>query len=83
MSKYAPLQKYLSGLPAYQKDITLSFEQIEGILHASLPLSAIHHQAWWANERNGAHVEAHSWMDAGWKVDSFDQKQKWVRFVRM
>lgn len=82
MSKYSPLQDYLSGLPAHQKDITLSFEKIEGIIHASLPLSAIYHQAWWANEKNGAHVEAQSWINAGWKVDSFDQKQKWVRFVR-
>ena len=55
MSKYSPLQEYLSGLPAHQKDITLPFEQIEGILHARLPSSPIHHPAWWANEKDGAH----------------------------
>jgi hypothetical protein len=82
MSKYSPLQEYLSGLPAHQMDITLSFEQIEAIIHASLPLSSVHHQAWWANEKNRSHVEAHSWLDAGWKVDTVDQKQKWVRFMR-
>ncbi len=82
MSKYSPLQAYLSSLPAEQKEITLSFEQIERILQDRLPLSAVRHGAWWANEVDGSHVEAHSWMDAGWKVEGFDQKQKWVKFRR-
>jgi hypothetical protein len=82
MSKYTPLQNYLSGLPANQNDITLTFEQIERILNDPLPASAYQHQAWWANEQDGNHVEAHAWLNAGWRVDSFDQTKKWVRFIR-
>ncbi len=34
--KYAPLENHLRGLPAKQKELTLSFEQIEEILKFKL-----------------------------------------------
>jgi hypothetical protein len=40
MSKYAPLQTYLAGLPAGTQDKTMTFAQIEKILNAGLPPSA-------------------------------------------
>lgn len=82
MSKYTPLRIYLQSQPVGQTQLTLTFEKIEQILSAKLPPSAYQHQAWWANERNGAHVHAHSWLEAGWKVESFDLNRKMVRFVR-
>ncbi len=81
MAKYTPLQNYLSNL-APQKDITLTFEQIERILRQRLPPSAFLYSAWWANEQDGNHVEAHAWLSAGWRVDTVDLAKKWVRFVR-
>ncbi len=33
--KYTPLEHYLQDLPASQKEVTLSFEQIERILNQS------------------------------------------------
>jgi len=80
--KYTPLEHYLTALPAIQRDVTLSFEQIERILNDKLPPSAYNHRAWWANEREGQHVHAHAWLDAGWKVNTVNFNQKWVRFLR-
>jgi len=82
MSKYTPLQQYLSGLPAGQNDITLPFEQIERILNDRLPASAFESLTWWEHEREGNHVEARSWRLAGWSVDTVDLAKKCVRFIR-
>ncbi len=80
--KYSPLERYLAGLPDSTCDVTMTFEHIERILGDQLPPSAHKHRPWWANERDGQHVHAHSWLDAGWKVDSVDQNRKQVRFRR-
>ena len=80
--KYTPLEQYLTALPSDKRDVTLSFAQIERILNDRLPPSAHKYQAWWANQKKGNHVEAHAWMDAGWKVDTVNINQKWVRFIR-
>jgi hypothetical protein len=80
--KYTPLDKHLKALPPEQRDVTMSFEQIERVLNDKLPPSAYKYQAWWANEKDGNHVHAHSWMNAGWMVDTVDRWQKRVRFRR-
>lgn len=80
--KYTPLENYLRNLPASQKEVTLSFEQVEHILNDRLPSSAYQYQAWWANQKEGSHVEAFAWMDAGWLVDTVNFAKKWTRFVR-
>ena len=81
-TKYYPLQQYLTNLPTSQRDVTLTFLQIERIIGDRLPPSASNHRPWWANEEDGQHSHAHAWMRAGWRVDTVDQRQKWVRFVR-
>jgi hypothetical protein len=63
--------------------VTLSFIHIERIINDKLPASAFKHRAWWSNEQHGMHSNAHAWMNAGWKVDTVDFNQKWVRFVRV
>ena len=80
--KYAPLEKYLRELPADLREVTLGFEQIERILKDNLPSSAYEYQAWWANEKEGNHVNARAWASAGWKVDAVNFSEKWVRLVR-
>jgi hypothetical protein len=82
MSKYTPLQNYLSGLPAHQNDVTLTFEQIEGILKSPLPYSAYESLTWWTHEKEGNHVDARAWFTAGWQIDTVDMEKKWVRFIR-
>ena len=81
--KYTPLEKYLRGLPANQKEATLSFEQIERIINGKLPPSAYGYQAWWANEKEGNHVNARAWANAGWKVEHVDFNRKQVMLVRI
>lgn len=81
--KYTPLENYLRDLPANQKEVTLSFEQIERIINAKLPTSAYEYQAWWANEKEGNHVNARAWANAGWKVESVDFNRKFARLGRI
>jgi len=45
--KYLPLERYLRGLPAGHGALTLSFEQIEAILHFKLPASVCEDRRWW------------------------------------
>ena len=80
--KYTPLEHFLRDLPVTQKEVTLSFEQIERILKSKLPSSAYEYRQWWEHEKEGNHVNARAWANAGWKVDEVNLKRKWARFVR-
>ncbi len=81
--KYTPLEHYLSGLPESQREVTLRFEQIEGILNNKLPSSAYEDRRWWDKKKEGNHVSARAWVNAGWKVESLDVNEKWVKLVRV
>jgi hypothetical protein len=80
--KYSPLENYLRDLPESQKEVTLSFEQIERILNTKLPSSAYESRTWWDHEKEGNHVNARAWANAGWKVESVDFNRKQARLVR-
>ncbi len=81
-SKYAPLEDYLLGLPAKQREVTLRLEQVEEILKSKLPSSAYEDRRWWDHETEGNHVNLRVWANAGWKIGSLDVNEKWVRFIR-
>lgn len=68
--KYSPLYLYLRDLTS--QEWRASFGEIEAILGATLPKSARSHRAWWANERNGRHIHAKAWLDAGWETANVD-----------
>jgi hypothetical protein len=80
--KYLPLENYLGDLPANQREVTLGFEQIEGILNNKLPASAYEDQRWWEHETEGNHINLRAWTIAGWKVKSVDVKAQMVIFTR-
>jgi len=80
---YLTFETYLQSLPSTTVRIMLTFEKIEGILGHPLPPSAYHYRSWWANERDGHHAHAMAWLNAGWQIQSFNQKQKWVIFHRV
>jgi len=80
--KYTPLEHYLRDLPASQRDITLTFEQIERILNDKLPPSASKFQEWWTNEKNPHQPEKIAIQNAGWRVNTVDIAKKWVRLIR-
>ena len=54
--KYTPLEKALRGLPESQREVTLTFEQIESILNFKLPPSAYEDRRWWDHETEGNHI---------------------------
>ena len=81
--KYTPLENYLRNLPITQKEVTLSFEQIEKILNSKLPSSAYESRAWWDHEKEGNHVNRRAWANAGWKIDSLNLNQKCVKLIRI
>ncbi len=80
--KYTPLEIYLHDLPESQREVTLRFEEIERILNDKLPSSAYEDRRWWDHEKEGNHVNARSWSNAGWMVDEVNFKEKWVKLVR-
>lgn len=79
MSKYDPLQTYLSRQA--QREAAMAFGEIERVLGFPLPPSARRHQAWWANNV-GTHVNARAWRAAGWKTSRVDLASERVVFVR-
>jgi hypothetical protein len=81
-SKYAPLEQYLRELPSTQKEVTLSFAQIEEILKSKLPASAYEDSRWWEHETEGNHVNKRAWSTAGWKVAEVNVKKKRAGFIR-
>ena len=80
--KYSPLEKYLRDLPATQKEVSLSFEQIEGILKSKLPSSAYEDDRWWNHVTEGNHRNTRAWANAGWRVGGVDVKRQRVQFIR-
>jgi hypothetical protein len=80
--KYTPLEHYLRDLPINQKEVTLSFDQIERVLNDKLPPSAHKFQEWWSPEKHPRSPQKQAMGSAGWKVDTVDFRAKWVRFVR-
>ena len=70
VGSYLPLGEYLGRLDSSTEQLT--FAQIEQILGRPLPPSSRRHRAWWANESEGTHSHARSWLGKGWLVDSVD-----------
>ena len=81
-SKYLPLEEWFRRLPATTEEIELTFDQVEEILSAPLPASATKLETWWTNVQPKIQSHRTSWLHHGWMVTEFDQKARWVKFVR-
>lgn len=79
MAKYDPLRGHL--LLSGQRRMTMSFDQVAALV-GPLPRSAYDHQAWWANEQQGQHVQADAWRSAGYVVESFNLMGRTVTFAK-
>ena len=80
LRKYGALQVHLkrrNGRPEM-----LTFEDIEQIIGKQLPVSAVKHRAFWANDNQDHHSHARAWMGAGYRVAYVDREEKVVRFER-
>lgn len=77
LRKYQPLLEHLerrNGRPEM-----LTFEDIEAIIGAGLPPSAVKHRGFWANDND---ERAHAWSRAGYRVAYVDREERVVRFER-
>lgn len=79
MSKYSALRRRLESHAGPSVDVT--FRELDDIV-GGLPASARRYAAWWSNEREGSHVQAHAWMEAGWRVESVNLTTETVRFTK-
>ena len=78
MGKYDPLFEYLCR--ADDGPLVMTFNDIERLV-GPLPVSAVVHPAWWANEsEGGGHVQARAWLNAGREVESVDRTGRRVVF---
>lgn len=83
--KYEPLKNHLLSVPGEVREITLSFQQLEGILGFELPKSAIDFRQWWGNQHDmKSRSQAEAWLAAGFLVDGVQLRKPGgsVRFRR-
>ena len=79
--KYQRLYTHLFNLQT--REWRTTFGKIEAILGFALPTSARRHRPWWANQRDGGHSHALSWMVAGWETADVDLKGETLLFRRL
>lgn len=80
MAKYEPLREFLAARS--DREIPLSFPQIETIIGAALPPVAFKHRAWWSNNPSNS-VITHAWLDASYKTERVDMGSQKLVFRRM
>ena len=80
MSKYNPLEKYLTYSKTYNTVLKMNFAEIEKIIGEALPESAHQDAAWWTNEILESSGHGMAWVRAGWKVDGVNFEKKRVTF---
>ncbi len=76
-SKYQPLLEFQRG--SNQREVILSFAEIEALMNNPLPNSAKSKRAWWSNRSKGA-LQASGWMEAGYRVEDVDLDGQRVTF---
>jgi hypothetical protein len=78
-SKYQPLQRHLTA--RRERELPMTFGDVERVLGFSLPPSARKHPAWWSNNR-GTNVAVKAWRDAGRHTSRVNIAAERVVFVR-
>ena len=81
--KYTPLKNYLASLPPALRETTLPLEQIESITGNPVPPSAHQYNAFWSYEKKPRQPHKLAILEAGWKVETINITEKWVRLIRM
>jgi len=83
--KYKALANHLQNSHPSQKELTLTFTEIEKLIKAPLPESAFKHRAWWSNQTDvSKRPQARAWISAGFQVDKvrLDKQNGQVWFKR-
>jgi len=81
-TKYLPLEEWFRKQPTSEKQIKLTFNQVEEILGTPLPASATKLKTWWTNIHPKIQSLRTAWLNNGLIVKEFDQNAGWVRFIR-
>lgn len=81
-SRYTPLAVHLQTQAVNIDTLKLSFAEIEQLIGGDLPPSARVHRSWWANDSHG-HLQAQSWLEAGWRVSSVNISAQVATFIRV
>jgi len=77
-NKYIGLINYLKSIS--NKNVTLTFTDIEKLIGDTLPSSAYNRRAFWANTRT--HSVAFGWLDASYRRAAVDFTNQQVEFVK-
>jgi hypothetical protein len=80
--KYLPLDEWFRKRPASEKQIVMTFNQVEEILGNPLPKSATRLTTWWTNVLPKIQSHRTAWLNHGWMVVEFDLKSRRVKFIR-
>jgi hypothetical protein len=78
-SKYQPLTQHLRAQRSSR--VPMSFTEIERVLGAKLPPSAIAHRAWWSNNPTN-NVMTKAWLEAGFQSEQVDLDGRKLVFKR-
>jgi hypothetical protein len=78
--KYQPLTEFLRRHP--RAVVRMTFAEIERVIGAKLPPSAMRHRAWWSNNAQN-NVMTKAWRDAGFESEEVDMKGRRVAFRRV
>ncbi len=81
MSKYNALRDLLRQQG--RATVSLTLAEIANAVPGGLPASAHRHRAWWSNQSGSSHVQARSWLDAGYSVAGVDMAGSVVTFERL
>ena len=80
MSKYEPLGEYLKKQD--RERVPMTFTEIERVIGAKLPASAIKHRPWWSNN-DFNNVLTKVWLAAGFKSEQVDMEKRKLVFRRV
>jgi hypothetical protein len=72
-SKYVPLTAYLRAQPPEVSSVTLTLAEVEAIIGAPLPRSAVTAgRSWWTNAP--VQPQSRAWRSAGWVVAALQRR---------
>jgi hypothetical protein len=75
---YHYFRSFLQSLTPDQRQLVLSFEEIESIIRKKLPNMASVDRPWWANTKTSP--QGYSWTSSGWQVENVFLKARTIVF---
>jgi hypothetical protein len=80
INKFDLLRNYLKFRASFTNRVTLSFAKVEGIISDNLPMAALRDENWWTST---ASVHAKAWLNADWKVENINLKDRAITFTKI